>query len=271
MNDWHLQGLSDEDTAFVTDHAAHIRALAARSAQDIIEIGQRLTAIKDRLPHGTFGPWLEREFGWSNRTAQKFMQIHRTFGESAPEGVFDFKALELLSASTTPIEVRERFVNQAKAGKPVHHNEVRQAVSQVRRTEPAMLTTVTVRPHDRPSHPPAPWDPKPFPHGDAVERKGKTLSVRVVSRTAQPFEADSPVTTSYVQQTSGTQAYDTIAKNMVSIQTLLRLDPETMAATLPDDRSVDILLGQADEAAQWFARLHAALEARASGLLPAIE
>jgi hypothetical protein len=53
-----------------------IRSLRKRAADDIIEIGFRLTEAKDLAGHGNWLPWLEREFGWSEQTARNYMQVH---------------------------------------------------------------------------------------------------------------------------------------------------------------------------------------------------
>ena len=36
--------------------------------------------MKNALPHGRFGPWLKAEFGWTERTAQNFMNVAGQFG-----------------------------------------------------------------------------------------------------------------------------------------------------------------------------------------------
>jgi hypothetical protein len=39
--------------------------------------------VKILLPHGQFGPWLATEFGWTERTAQRFMRAVEVFGSKA--------------------------------------------------------------------------------------------------------------------------------------------------------------------------------------------
>jgi len=38
----------------------------------IIEIGRELIEAKKGVPHGRWLPWLEDEFGWSDRTARNY-------------------------------------------------------------------------------------------------------------------------------------------------------------------------------------------------------
>jgi hypothetical protein len=40
-----------------------IRVLGKRMCGDIVEIGQRLVAVKSRVGHGKWLGWLDREFG----------------------------------------------------------------------------------------------------------------------------------------------------------------------------------------------------------------
>jgi hypothetical protein len=61
--------------------ATRIRSLIAEIAEETvrreIRIGRELLAIKARLGHGHFGPWLAAEFGWSDRQARRFMSAAR--------------------------------------------------------------------------------------------------------------------------------------------------------------------------------------------------
>ena len=64
--------------------AQRIRLRLRRSAEDIIEIGRDLLAVKASLPHGSFLPWIEAEFGMSERSARRFMQVADVYaGKSA--------------------------------------------------------------------------------------------------------------------------------------------------------------------------------------------
>jgi hypothetical protein len=54
-------------------------ARAKKTAEGIVLIGQWLTEAKARLKHGQWLPWLETEFGWAERTARNFMQVHAAF------------------------------------------------------------------------------------------------------------------------------------------------------------------------------------------------
>ncbi|WP_137113643.1 DUF3102 domain-containing protein [Mesorhizobium sp. GR13] len=96
--------------------AERIRLRLRRTAEDIIEIGRDLLAQKEALPHGSFTVWVDAEFGMSDKTAQKMMQVARHYG-SKPElgSVLDVSALYELSAPKTPLEVREEIERMIEA------------------------------------------------------------------------------------------------------------------------------------------------------------
>lgn len=71
--------LDTETRIVVQQRTEEIKVLVRRSAQDIIDIGNKLIDIKARLGHGNFGNWLKNEFGWTAMTAQRFMQVADRF------------------------------------------------------------------------------------------------------------------------------------------------------------------------------------------------
>lgn len=69
-------------------------------------IGRDLIAVKERLPHGQFLPWLEAEFGMSKITAQRFMGVAETYGDKSftvkhlsPTALYELAAPRHLSKS----------------------------------------------------------------------------------------------------------------------------------------------------------------------------
>jgi Protein of unknown function (DUF3102) len=59
---------------------ALIKGLRRRTAEDVITIGQALVRQKAALPHGSFRPWMEAEFGMSGPTASRFMNVAEIYG-----------------------------------------------------------------------------------------------------------------------------------------------------------------------------------------------
>lgn len=94
--------------------------LNTAAIEDIIEIGRDLIAVKESLPHGAFLPWIEAEFGMSDMTAKRFMQVAKVYGAKS-NMVFDLQptALYELAAPKTPLEVREEIEKMIAAGEVV--------------------------------------------------------------------------------------------------------------------------------------------------------
>jgi hypothetical protein len=126
--------LSSEQRAIVQQRTGEIRERLQRSAQDIWEIGQRLADVRAALKHGQFEAWLKAEFGWSRRTAYNFINVYETFQERANLAQIDIatSALYLLAAPSTPADVREASMQEAKAGKKITHKDLRDRIEQER-------------------------------------------------------------------------------------------------------------------------------------------
>lgn len=85
------------------------------------EIGRRLVEAKDILPHGEWGRWLSEECGFSQRTANKHMQIFKAYG-SAQVSFFgaelnsptwaNLSYSQALSLLAVPENEREAFVKE---------------------------------------------------------------------------------------------------------------------------------------------------------------
>jgi hypothetical protein len=71
--------LDAADEAFLRERADFIRSLVKSTAENVVGIGTALANVKERLPHGAWLPWLDREFGWSERQAQNFLRVGAAF------------------------------------------------------------------------------------------------------------------------------------------------------------------------------------------------
>jgi hypothetical protein len=114
--------LNPETRIVVEQKTDEIKVLLRRTAQDSIDIGQKLVQVKAHLGHGNFGNWLQAEFNWSQRTAQNFINVFEKFGSNAKKSAdlnMCFSALALLAAPSTPEEARETAIALAEAGEKV--------------------------------------------------------------------------------------------------------------------------------------------------------
>jgi len=119
--------LDDEARHFVQQQTGEIRGLMKRTAQGIVEIGQRLIDVKEKLGHGRFGSWLESEFEWTDRMARQFMRVAEAFKlENFSDLNFASSALYLLASPSTPESVREEAIARAEAGEPITYTTAKE-------------------------------------------------------------------------------------------------------------------------------------------------
>ena len=98
----------DLATTEISQLTTEILILKQQTAQNIIEIGKRLIAVKESLPHGEWGKWLKEKVDFSHSSAKRFMQVAREFSNSPALGVLPpTKVFALLDL---PPEEREDFV-----------------------------------------------------------------------------------------------------------------------------------------------------------------
>jgi hypothetical protein len=121
--------LTEPDRQFVADQVGAIRSLVERTAADIIDIGRRLLAVKDRLPYGQFGDWLAAEFAMTARTAQNFMNVARAFkNETVSDLRIGTKALYMLASPSVPETVREEAIERSEAGEHITPTKARELI-----------------------------------------------------------------------------------------------------------------------------------------------
>jgi ParB family chromosome partitioning protein len=122
--------LDVETRIVVQQRTSEIKTLMGRTAQDIIEIGQKLIEVKARLGHGLFGAWLHSEFEWSERTAQSFMTVAEVFKSATVADLIPSKALYLLAAPSTPESARDEVLERAGQGERITYNKTREIVQE---------------------------------------------------------------------------------------------------------------------------------------------
>lgn len=93
-------------SALITGHAARIRelhaeaqALAEGAIERALEAGELLAEVKETLPHGDFGAWVEENCGFTVRTAQRYMRLHEHRG-LLPDGTGVKAALAAIKSDT---------------------------------------------------------------------------------------------------------------------------------------------------------------------------
>jgi Protein of unknown function (DUF3102) len=100
---------SADAAIFRAEHAEAIRVLGQRIVGDIIEIGQRLIAVRETCEHGEWLSWLDQEFRWSDRTARRFIDVVEAFGsklDTVSDLPINAGALYFLAGPTVPPAAR---------------------------------------------------------------------------------------------------------------------------------------------------------------------
>jgi len=150
--------------AVLDEHVPVIRRNAKRIIDDAFDIGRRLAEVKGLLGRATFLPWLEREFKWSEDTAERLIALHvlqRRIPEVADVSL-PITGLYLLAAPSTPPGMAEAFIAKSKGGERVSVAEIKAATVSARVRKPQLPSHVPTQeardddPPPRPRHrPPA--------------------------------------------------------------------------------------------------------------------
>jgi hypothetical protein len=136
---------SAADNLALAEHAAAIRKLSKQTIENVIEIGRHLVEAKAKVKKlgESWGGWLDREFGWKERSAQNFMQVYEA-SKSAKFADLSLpvSTIYLLTARSTPKEARDEIIARAQAGETVPVAEVKRTIERTRgRVQPSHRTT----------------------------------------------------------------------------------------------------------------------------------
>jgi hypothetical protein len=111
---------------------ATAKSIRNRTRFVIVSVGDSLTKIKTRLPHGMFGKWLSAEFGWTERTAQNYMSAAALASKCETVSVLRPKTLYLLAAPATPEPVRQAVIDRFNAGEVIPDRAIKEMVNDAR-------------------------------------------------------------------------------------------------------------------------------------------
>jgi Protein of unknown function (DUF3102) len=132
----------------LAEHVAAIRQLGKRVVADVVEIGRRLSECKCICGHGNWLPWLEREFGWTEKTAENLINVYRLSGKFENFSNLDLplSGLYLLAAPSTPAAARGAIVERAQVGEPITVAEIKQTIKDGKLLEQALAGTAAAPP-----------------------------------------------------------------------------------------------------------------------------
>jgi hypothetical protein len=116
----------------LAEHVAAIRQLGKQTVKNIVEIGRRLSECKKIVGHGNWSDWLDREFAWSERSAQRFMQVFelaKSKSDKLAELNLPLSAIYLLAAAPETVrQARDEVIARAEAGETIPVAEVKRTI-----------------------------------------------------------------------------------------------------------------------------------------------
>jgi hypothetical protein len=121
---------SDEvDQQWLDSKADKIRGLVNSIAENVIAIGCALREVRDALPYGQFGEWLQVEFHMSARTAHRYVAIVEVF-TSDTVSQLDLAALHVLRS--TPAGARSEATERGRRRERITKSKAREIASRYR-------------------------------------------------------------------------------------------------------------------------------------------
>ncbi len=99
------------------------------AVERVIDAGNTLRWAKETLPHGEYLPWVQQACGLKPQYASRLIKATEWANVAHVQhldGLTDTATLFLLSADTTPEEVREWFMERCAAGNPPSRKEVQE-------------------------------------------------------------------------------------------------------------------------------------------------
>ncbi len=129
-----ISSLTVNQSEILKQNALEIKGLRKRVADDVVKIGKLLTESKAMMNHGSWSPWLETEFGWSDNTALNFMQVHAMVSKNAKFADLNFpvSSLYLLAKPSTTEEAKTEIIGRAKAGEKLNHKDFKKIIDKTK-------------------------------------------------------------------------------------------------------------------------------------------
>ena len=124
-------------TPALAEHAEAIRLQTKAAVDGVIKVGYHLTECKKLISHGYWLPWLKREFGWTVKSAERFMLIYKMSRSANTTRVSNLnlplRTLYLLAAPSTPKAVRKEIVEKATSGEVIQFNEAKEQIAMAKK------------------------------------------------------------------------------------------------------------------------------------------
>jgi Protein of unknown function (DUF3102) len=232
-------------------HACEIRKYRDHIRADWTAMGSRLSACRSMISHGSWGPWLAREFQWSETTALNFIRGYEWKARTKSSNIEDLSlpatAIYMLAAPSTPPEVQDKIIARAEAGEKIKVADVKQEIKAANsaamsdRAE-AMKAVPTVAEEKAEKPPIATDDPQATADSDDIEPGGVEEPEKILTNVLDTIKQQKAVAEAY-RKILKVSPFDPAAKKRISdeIDLLIRkwrLVQSTLAAP-PDNTPPD--------------------------------
>lgn len=186
-----------------------------RMRSAMIDVGVELARIKERLPHGQFGRWLDAEFGLTERTAQNYMAAAALAAKYETVSVLRPTTLYVLAGPSTPDTVRQDIVDRLSAGETLSDSTIQQMIGEAKWKE-------------RSQRPRGKRRSEPKPPKISKEAQVRVLHERSVESAQDPYKADPPsITDQRAEREDALRLLDD------TIRLLSQRSPEVLALPRP--------------------------------------
>ena len=205
----------DAETRIITQlRAGEIKTLMRATAENIMQVGEKLLEVQIKLGNGQFDAWLQAEFDWSRRTAYNFIGVYKQFRGRANFAQMDVatSALYLLAAPSTPDSAVDEVLSRAEAGERISHTEAKAIVTEHKAAVAARTPQQTALAPGEP----APWEEntidlhqksdKPTPAAptalDRLRQQAKPITPPVTTLMADRVKAEAEASREQAQSLS---------------------------------------------------------------------
>lgn len=115
-------------------HAENVKSFMRISAMNMVRVGEELIKAKKLLGHGSFLRWIEAEFGWSKRSAQRLMGISRQLADKSDTvALLEPRVLQALASPSVPKAVRLAIMSRLEAGEPPNSEAILAEIKEARK------------------------------------------------------------------------------------------------------------------------------------------
>jgi hypothetical protein len=140
------QGAEITANPALAEHARAIHELVRRTREDIIAVGRHLAEAREQVDHGEWLAWLEAEFGWSDETARRFINVFKLSCDAkfhtCVELDLPLRVLYQLAAPKAEA-AREEIVDRLEAGEEVTRAVVDEAIARRKVVDSAFADSET--------------------------------------------------------------------------------------------------------------------------------